>query len=40
MFVVKELTEDVAKELADWIQSQEQEYDVMYENRKINALLE
>ena len=39
-FCVDELTEDVAKDLADWIKSQDGEYDVVYEGRSISALLE
>ncbi len=39
-FVVKTLTEDTAKELADWITSQEGGYDVVYGGRSINALLD
>lgn len=40
VFVVEQLTEDIAKELSDWIKTQEGLYDVMYEGRKINTLLE
>jgi hypothetical protein len=39
-FNVDELTEEVAKDLAEWIKSQDGEYDVVYEGRSINALLE
>ena len=39
-FNVDELTEEVAKDLAEWIKSQGGEYDVVYEGRSINALLE
>jgi len=39
-FCVEELTEEIAKDLADWIKSQDGEYDVVYGGRKINALLE
>jgi hypothetical protein len=40
VYEVDSLTEETAKKLADWITSQEGEYDVMYDGRKINALLD
>ena len=39
-FCVEELTEEIAKDLAEWIKVQEGGYDVVYEGRSISTLLE